>query len=292
MQCEQCEERGKHTVALNYSIMMSSRSFALGAALTFGAVLCAFPARAANDKELHNMHGTVSYLRGGATTPLAPKASTVLDDDDYAITGADSLADIGLPDSSRVLVGAQSKVQLKVFDLTNIAHADFVVVGKVRFVVQHPQGARADFTFATATGQVAVRGTEGDIDAEGNDLTVNVYEVCDPNLPVQVTAANGKTFTLVAGQSLAARLVNGVLQTQVQAITQQMIDRFSPDFGVPTSWDAAKGEIVSAASNQASNAVNGATGGYGGEVANAVGGLFAHKKATPSPSPATSSCSH
>jgi hypothetical protein len=273
--------------------MMSSRSFALGAALTFGAALCAFPACAANDKELQNMHGSVSYQHGNtAATQLAPKASTVLDDSEFAITGADSLAEIGLPDSSRVLVGAQSKVQLKVFDLTNIAHADFVVVGKVRFVVQHPQGARADFTFATATGQVAVRGTEGDIDAEGNDLTVNVYEVCDPNLPVQVTAANGKTFTLVAGQSLAARLVNGVLQTQVQAITQQMIDRFSPDFGVPTSWDAAKGEIVSAASNQASNAVNGATGGYGGEVANAVGGLFAHKKATPSPSPATSSCSH
>ncbi len=275
--------------------MMSSRSFFLRAALMLGAVLCAFPARAANDKELQNMHGSVSYQHGGTSaSPLAPKSSTVLDDSDYAITGADSLAAIGLPDSSRVLVGSQSKVQLAAFDQTAIARAKFVVVGKVRFIVQHPQGAKADFTFATATGQVAVRGTEGDIDAEGNNLTVNVYEVCDPNLPVQVTAANGKTFTLVAGQSFAARFVNGALQTEVQAITQQMIDRFSPDFGVPTSWDAAKGEIVSVAQNQATNAVNGATGGYGGEVANAAGGLFGHKKQTPRPSPSaeSSSCSH
>jgi hypothetical protein len=272
--------------------MMSSRSFALCAAFTLGAVLCAFPASAANDKELQNMHGSVNYLHAGTTTPLAPKASTVIGDTDYATTGADSLAEIGLPDSSRVLVGSQSKVQLAAFDQADTVHAKFVVVGKVRFIVQHPQGAKADFTFATATGQVAVRGTEGDIDTEGSTLTVNVYEVCDPNEPVQVTAAGGKTFTLLAGQSLTARLANGVLQTEVQAITQQMIDRFSPDFGVPTSWDAAKGEIVSAAQNQATSAVNGATGGYGGEVANAVGGLFAHKKATPTPSPSSSSCSH
>jgi hypothetical protein len=272
--------------------MMSSRSFALGAALLLGAVLCAYPAGAANDKELQNVHGSVSYQHGSITTPVAPKASTVIDDSDYATTGADSLAAIGLPDSSRVLVGSQSKVQLTAFDQADIVHAKFVVVGKVRFIVQHQQGAKADFTFATATGQVAVRGTEGDIDTEGSTLTVNVYEVCDPNAPVQVTASNGKTFTLVAGQSLTARLINGVLQTEVQAITQQMIDRFSPDFGVPTSWDAAKGEVVSAAQNQATSAVNGATGGYGGEVANAVGGLFAHKKATPTPSPSSSSCSH
>lgn len=273
---------------------MSSRSFALGAALTFGAVLCAFPAGAANDKELQNMRGSVSYQHGSTATALAPKSSTVLDDSDYAITGADSLAAIGLPDSSRVLVGSQSKVQLQTFDTLTSTHAKFLVVGRVRFIVQHPQGAKADFTFATATGQVAVRGTEGDIDTEGNSLTVNVYEVCDPNAPVQVTAANGKTISLVAGQSLTARIVNGVLHTEVQAITQQMIDRFSPDFGVPASWDAAKGEIVSTAQNQAANAVNGATGGYGGEVANAVGGLFGHKKSTPtpSPSPASSSCAH
>lgn len=265
------------------------------AALAFAALLCAFPARAANDKELQNMHGNVSYKHGSsAATPLAPSASTVLDDSDYAITGASSLAAIGLPDSSRVLVGASSNVQLLAFDQAGITHAKFVVVGKVRFIVQHPQGAKADFTFATATGQVAVRGTEGDIDAEGTNLTVNVYEVCDPGEPVVVSGGNGKTFTLVAGQSLAARFVNGVMQYEVQQITQQMIDQFSPDFGVPTSWDAAKGEIISAATSQASGALDNATGGYGSAITSTVGGLFGHNKATPTPSPppGSTSCSH
>jgi len=241
------------------------------------------------------MHGEVSYKHSsGPATRLAPSSSTVIDDSDYAITGAASLAAIGLPDSSRVLVGADSNVQLASFDQTSVAHAKFVVVGKVRFIVQHPQGAKADFTFATATGQVAVRGTEGDIDAEGNNLTVNVYEVCDPSTPVVISLVNGKAITLVAGQSLAARFVNGILQTQVQQITQQMIDRFSPDFGVPVSWDAAKGEIISTATNQASGALDNATGGYGSQITGAVGGLFGHKKSTPtpSPSPSSASCSH
>jgi ferric-dicitrate binding protein FerR (iron transport regulator) len=273
--------------------MMSWRSFTLCAAFAFAAFLCALPARAA-DEELQNMHGNVRYGHGATTLVLSPKSTTAINDSDHAITGADSLAAIGLPDSSRVLVGADSDVVLSAFNLTDIARAKFVVVGKVRFIVQHPQGAKADFTFATATGSVAVRGTEGDIDAEGTNLTVNVYEVCDPNAPVVVTAANGRTFTLVAGQSLAARLVNGVVQYEVQQLTQQMIDRFSPDFGVPTSWDAAKGEVISAATNQASGALDNATGGYGSQIAGAVGGMFGHKKATPtpSPSPASTSCSH
>jgi hypothetical protein len=276
--------------------MMSSRSFALRTALTLAVVFCAFPARAANDKELQNMHGNVSYQHGlSAAAPLAPSASTVIDDSDYAITGASSLAAIGLPDSSRVLVGAQSKIQLSFFNQAESTSAKFLVYnGKVRFIVQHPKGAKADYTFATATGSVAVRGTEGDIETSGNDLTVNVYEVCDATQPVTVTTKGGQQFTLVAGQSLAAQLVNGIVQAKVQQLTQQMIEQFSPDFGVPTSWDAAKGQIISAAQGQASGALDNATGGYGSAVTGVVGGLFGHKKATPSPSPspASTSCSH
>ncbi|MGA8841407.1 MAG: FecR family protein [Candidatus Aquilonibacter sp.] len=276
--------------------MMSWRSIATRAALAFAAFLCALPVRAANDKELQNMHGSVSYQHGSsAAAPLAPSASTVLDDSDYAITGASSLAAIGLPDSSRVLVGAQSKIQLNFFAQAEGTKAKFLVYdGKIRFIVQHPQGAKADYTFQTATGSVAVRGTEGDIQTSGSDLTVNVYEVCDQSEPVTVTSKNGQQFTLIAGQSLAARLVNGVIQAKVEQMTQQLIDQFSPDFGVPTSWDAAKGEIVSAATNQASGALDSATGGYGSQIAGAVGGMFGHKKATPtpSPSPGSTSCSH
>jgi ferric-dicitrate binding protein FerR (iron transport regulator) len=263
------------------------------AAVTLAAVLCALPASAANDKSLQNMKGVVSWQHAqGTSTPLALNATTVLNDSDYTITGAASLAAIGLPDSSRVLVGSDSKVQLASFNQVAGTNAKFVVVGRVRFIVRHPQGAKADFTFQTVTGTVAVRGTEGDIEQNGTNLTVNVYEVCDPSQPVTVTTSNGQSFQLVAGQSLAAQLVDGIVRAKVEQLTQGLIDQFSPDFGVPASWDAAKGEIVSAAQSQASSAINNASGGYGSAVTSAVGSMFSRKKSTPSPSPASTSCVH
>jgi hypothetical protein len=276
--------------------MTTSRSLVLGAAVSaFAAFFCGFPASAANDKSLQNMKGDVSYQHPqGASTALAPNATTVLDDEDYTITGAASLAAIGLPDSSRVLVGSESKVQLAAFNQVAGTSAKFVVVGKVRFIVAHPQGAKADYTFQTTTASVAVRGTEGDIEQDNNRLTVNVYEVCDPSEPVTVTTTNGQRFALVAGQSLAAQIVNGIVQAKVEQLTQGLIDQFSPDFGVPTSWDAAKGQIITAAQGQASGAIDNATGGYGNQVTSAVSSIFGHKKATPtpSPSPGSTSCSH
>jgi hypothetical protein len=266
------------------------------ASVIAACMLAAFPASAADDNVLQNMHGSVSYTHGSAAeTPLAPNASTALDENDDAITGSASLAAVNLADSSQVLVGAQSNVQLRLFAQAAVTRAQFIVVGKVRFIVRHPQGAKADYTFQTPTGQVAVRGTEGDIESSSSGLQVNVYELCDPNAPVSVLVANGGRYTLGAGQSLVAQLVGGVVKAQVQNITQQMIDRFSPDFGVPASWDAAKGEIVSAAQSQTGNAISNATGGYGSQVAGVVGGLFGHKSSstpTPSPAPASSSCSH
>jgi hypothetical protein len=276
---------------------MSTRSTVIAlAALTCAFAVC-IPARAGADKSLQNSKGSVSYQTPtGKPQAVALNAEVSLDDRDYAITGDESLATVGLPDSSRVLVGSASKVQLAAFTQVQGTTAKFVVVnGKVRFVVEHPQGAKANYTFQTATGSIAVRGTEGDIDVNGNTLQVNVYEVCDPTEPVTVTTRDGQNFTLTPGHSLVASLVNGVVQATVQQLTQRMIDQFAPDFGVPTSWDAAKGEVVGYAANQASGAINNATGGYGSAVVGAaVGGLFGHHKATPSPSPspASESCQH
>jgi FecR protein len=274
---------------------MRTRSIVV-AALLIGLFASAIPTQAAADKELQNSKGSVSYqTSSGKPTPLAPNAVVSLADKDYAITGDESLATVGLPDSSRVLVGSQSKVQLAFFNQAAATNAKFLVFnGKVRFIVQHPQGAKANYTFQTATGSVAVRGTEGDIDINGNSLQVNVYEVCDASEPVVVTTRDGQSFKLTPGHSLVANLVNGIVQAQIQTLTQQMIDQFSPDFGVPASWDAAKGQIVGYATGQASSAIDNATGGYGSQVVGAVSGLFGHHKATPSPSPspASESCSH
>jgi hypothetical protein len=266
-----------------------------------GTVALGSSAFAGSEKVLQNMKGSVSFQKPNVTQqqPIALNASVDLPDEDYTITGPASLAQLTMPDSSRIMMGADTKVQLASFSQTDVANAKFVIYsGKTRFIVKHPNGAHANYTFQTTTGTVGVRGTQGDIEYDANGaLRVNVYELCDKNYPVQVTAG-GKTLTVVAGQSLSAQVVNGILQSSVQQITQQLIDQFSPEFGVPTSWDAAKGQIVSYAQSKAVGAVGSAGGGIaGGAVSQAVGGLgglLGSKKqapaATAAPAAKSTSC--
>ena len=274
---------------------------ALLIALTLAATATVAASADNGAKTLENQKGSVSYqIANGAPKTVAPSGTVALKDKDIAITGASSLAAVGLPDSSRVLVGSESKVQLGFFSQAQGKTAKFLVYnGKVRFIVQHPAGARANYTFQTATGTIAVRGTEGDISTDGTTLSVNVYESCDPNNPVTVTTKDGKSTPILPGQSFLAQIVNGVVQEQVNQLTQQAIDQFSPDFGAPTSWDAARGEVVGYASSTAASAANQATGGIAGgvvgdQVGNAIGGLFKHKSSTPTPepSPKSDTCSH
>ncbi len=257
----------------------------------------AFPlaGRAAGEKILQNDHGTVQYRMPHAPPQsLAPKTGIALHDDAEAITGSASLADVLLPDSSVVEVGADTRVRLGLFTQAEGTRASFIVYdGAVRFTVRHPAGAKASYMFATPTATIGVRGTEGDIGVRPDgSLLVNVYELCDPSLPVVVTTKDGRRFLLAAGQSLVAQLVNGVVRAQVQRLSQQLIDRFAPDFGVPSNWDEAKGELVAVAQSRAEEAVNGVTGGLGGSIAvQALGGLFSRHRATPTPSPTpASSC--
>jgi hypothetical protein len=275
--------------------LMNVRIASIAVVALAGALAAGDVGIAGAPKQLENMKGNVFYQKpNAAQQPIALNASIDLPDEDYTITGAESLAQLTMPDSSQVLMGANTKVQLASFSETDVANAKFVVyAGKTRFVVRHPKGAKANYTFQTATGTVGVRGTQGDIEYDTNgNLRVNVYELCDPNYPVQVTAG-GKTLTVIAGQSLSAQIVNGIVQTSVQKLTQQLINQFSPEFGVPTSWDAAKGEVVSYASSQAANAVGGGVaGGVAGQAVTALGSMFSHPKPKPTPAAAKStSCS-
>ncbi len=204
-------------------------------------VLTIAPAQAAADKTVTNLKGDVSYRAGSATpTAVALKATLALADMDSTITGANSEAAIGLPDSSRVLVGQNSNVQLTSFNQTGIATAKFVVVGKVRFTVEHPAGAHADYTFKTGTAQIAVRGTTGDIswDPTTNTLQVNCYDLSDPALPIQVTLSDGQIITIGKGQSLLTHLPsNPADPPHVQNITHPLADTFS-EFGAPANAKA------------------------------------------------------
>ena len=237
------------------------------------------------DKTLQNVKGDVSFVHGAASKqPLAPSASIVLADRDYTITGI-GIGALTLPDSSVVTIGNNSKVQVAAFNQANGASAKFVIAnGQTRFEVRHPKGAKANYTFVTPTATIAVRGTQGDIASTADSLQVNVYEVCDPALPVEVTAKSGEQFEVPAGKAFVGKLVGGILQGQVDALTQQMIDRFN-DIGVPTSAQAA----LALAQSTAGNAIESATGnnGIGDQVVSGLGGLFNKKKAAATPAPST-----
>ncbi len=201
--------------------------------------MAVLPVTADGTKSVQNMKGTVSYqVPNKPSKTIAPQASITLADKATTATGADSEAAVSLPDSSRVLIGADSKVQLAFFNQTDIANASFVVYqGKFRFTVEHPSGAKANYTFKTPSANIAVRGTQGDISIDNDGtLTVNVYEVSNPDLPVEITTKDGKNFTVNVGQGFVGQIINGIIQGKVDDLTNDAIQQFSPDFGVPTNW--------------------------------------------------------
>jgi hypothetical protein len=260
----------------------------------FTALLALLPLVASpadTDKTLQNVKGSVTY--GPQKTPtsaLAPKASTTLNNNDYAATGPNSLATITLPDSSQIEMGSNASVQMVSFSQTDIAHASFVVVGKMRFTVNHPAGAKADYNFTTSTGQIAVRGTVGDIFANpSGGLQVNVYALSNPALPVQVTLVNGQVFTLAAGQSLVATAAAaGAVSASVTGVSQSMFTPFS-ELGAPVN--ASSLGISSAAAGAGAGAGAGAaTGAIAAGAAGAVAvgaAVVSNTAASPSPSPST-----
>jgi FecR protein len=193
-------------------------------------------ADASTDRVLQNLHGVVSYVTGAGAPAhvLAPSASTTLADDDVARTGAASMASIVLPDSSRILMASDSVLKLDTFSQSDVARAHFVVFeGKVRFRVVHPGGAHADFTFTTPTGQIGVRGTDGDIAVDPFDgVRMNVYRLSDPALPVHVAMIDGSTYDISGGQKIWMRWISGKLIAKVTPITADEIKRFE-EFGPP-----------------------------------------------------------
>jgi len=211
--------------------------------------LAPLAAGADGEKQLTNVKGKVSYEKSGnSARTLVPAASINLSDGDVTVTGDQSTARITLPDSSRVTIASASRVEMSFFNQSDIANAKFVVYqGKTRFNVEHPAGQKANYTFSTPTAQIAIRGTEGDIGIDRNELSINVYHLGDPNAPVEVTFTtgdqNGKTIKLVGGQSLVATLVNGIIQQKIDKINQAAIDKFN-DLGVPTSIDQLKSQVI------------------------------------------------
>jgi len=218
-------------------------------------LLAAMPlvASAQAGKVLENKHGSVAFRRAGArAVELAERASVSLNDRDTAITGSKSLGAVTLPDSTQILIGSSTRIQLAFFNQAETTSAKFILKdGRIRFAVHHPKGAKANYLFVTPTSQIAVRGTQGDVEVDPNGtLHLNVYELGNPNLPVVVTTSGGKSYEVAAGQGLVARFINGQLQVEVGKLTQALVDRFTADFGLPTNWNQLKNTILQKAAQQ------------------------------------------
>jgi FecR-like protein len=264
------------------------------------------PSSAAADKTLENVRGIVSLDNGPGTTtqPVAVNAGVAIADNEYAVTGGvvnghPSQGAILLPDSTRILIGQSTRVQMKQFERQpNLTTANFIILnGKIRFAVQHPGGAKANYTFQTSTGQIAVRGTEGDIWApQPGALQVNVYELTDPNLPVEVTLNDGKVYKLHAGQTLtvgilgaavAAGAAAGASSSQsatVTSTTQTSTNNFSEFGAIASSAAVAAVAAAAAASSGGIPTVAAVAAGVavvGGVVIGTTGGSPSRSPAPP-----------
>jgi len=123
------------------------------------------PSHAASDsdKQLARVAGTVQFQLGsdGTLHPLFGRID--LADEAVAVTLAQSRAQVILPDSSSIDIGATTRVRLGAFNAADSGNPNVVVLelGALHFTIRHPAGGRANYRFQTPTSQIAVRGTEG-----------------------------------------------------------------------------------------------------------------------------------
>lgn len=115
------------------------------------------------DKQLARVNGTVQYQIGAETAYHAVFGRIALADNAIAVTLAQSRAQLILPDSSSIDIGATTRVRLGAFNAADTGNPNVVVLelGVLHFTIRHPAGGRANYRFQTPTSQIGVRGTEG-----------------------------------------------------------------------------------------------------------------------------------
>jgi hypothetical protein len=157
-------------------------------ALTMLALCAPLDAAGDGDKQLARVTGTVQYQTGADTTLHAIFGRIDLADEATAVTLAQSRAQVTLPDSSSIDIGATTRIRLGAFNAADTGNPNVVVLelGAVHFTIRHPAGGRANYRFQTPTSQIAVRGTDGYIvtgpsgtdfycvDCKAGDVTVTV----------------------------------------------------------------------------------------------------------------------
>jgi hypothetical protein len=176
------------------------------------ALLVAAPAAAASDKQLVAVRGTSGY-QPAVDAPFRRVVSRqLLADNNIAVTQAASNALVVLPDSSEVALGAATSVQVGAFNDPQSTTPTTVTLrgGALRFNVRHPDGARTNYVFTTATSQIAVRGTIALYKTSPDGDVISCLE-CAPG--DAVVTVSGQAFPLVSGQTLFVSPTHAVTQS-------------------------------------------------------------------------------
>ena len=176
------------------------RAAAAGALAALLLALCApLDAASDGDKQLARVAGTVQYQAGSDPAFHAVLGKIDLSDAALAVTLVQSRAQLILPDSSSIDIGATTRVRLGAFNAVDTGNPNVVVLelGALHFTIRHPAGGRANYRFVTPTSQIAVRGTDGYIvtGPTGTDFYCVDCKAGD----VTVTAGT-RTYELATGQ--------------------------------------------------------------------------------------------
>lgn len=176
------------------------RSAACAAFTSLLLALCA-PSSAASDgdKQLARVTGTVQYQTGSDATLRGVFGKIDLADEALAVTLAQSRAQVILPDSSSIDIGAQTRIRLGAFNAVDTGNPNVIVLelGALHFTIRHPAGGKANYRFQTPTSQIAVRGTDGYI-VTGPTGTDFYCVDCQPG-DVTVTVGT-RSYALATGQ--------------------------------------------------------------------------------------------
>lgn len=148
---------------------LGAAAFAVCLALT-----CVSIAAADQGFVVQRISGHVAYQRSSAEHQEPIVGELLVRPRGYALTQAQSMAAIDLPDSSVVSIGASSRVGLGAFQRNALGSRESMTIydGAVHFSVRHPKGARSNYTFVTPVSEIAVRGTEGIIVARGDETII------------------------------------------------------------------------------------------------------------------------
>lgn len=261
--------------------MRASFAVVLAAGLIAGLLPSTVQAQAqAGSKQLQRISGNIGWSTqkdGSDFTQVFGKFE--LPDPDYAVTHAKSTAQIAMPDSSLILLGENTSVQVSAFDNATASPGATITVNDgshLRFEIKRPAGGAASYKFVTATSQVAVRGTVGLLAFVNGITTVGCVVCAADSVVVQVGT---QTFALAAGQFITVSALGAVTTGALSAVTGAFA-------GAGVSTGAASG--AAGAAGAAAGAIVPAAAGAAAAAA-AIG--IAASQSSPTPQPTATNAS-